>query len=313
MTTFAVTVLGNNAALPAQGRHPTSQILHYHDRNYLLDCGEGTQLQMQNFRIKTGKLNHAFITHLHGDHFFGLIGLLTSMHLNRRTSKFDIYAPEGLEEIVKLQFKYSKTELLYPLEFHVVDTTKHERVGEDDYLEFYTVPLQHRISCCGYIFREKPRPPKFRKELLEKHNVTGVEAIQSLQRGENFVTENGSSTGSGQALVIPADDFMYPQPQRSYAFLGDTIFYQPVSEYLKGVDMVYHESTFLNDDSERATERFHSTASQAATIAKEAGVKKLLLGHFSAKYKDVDVFENEARVVFENSVATEEGKTYEIA
>ena len=305
MTTFAVTVLGNNAALPAQGRHPTSQVLHYHDRNYLLDCGEGTQMQMQLYHVKTGKLNRVFITHLHGDHYYGLLGLLTSMHLNQRKTKLHVYAPLGLQEIIRTNFKYSETELNYELTFTVVDPTHLEKIGEDDYLEFYSFPLRHRISCSGYIFREKPRPPKFRKELLKKHGVKGAEAVQAIKRGEDFTTENG--------LVVKSEEFTFPQPPRSYAFLGDTIFHQPVAEYVRDVDIIYHESTFLNADSERAAERFHSTAAQAATIAKEANVKKLLLGHFSAKYKETGVFENEAKEVFENSVATKEGETYDIA
>ena len=203
MTTFAVTVLGNNAALPAQGRHPTSQVLHYHDRNYLLDCGEGTQMQMQLYRVKNGKLNHAFITHLHGDHYYGLIGLLTSMHLNQRKTSFRIFAPEGMEEIIRTNFKYSQTEINYNITFTVVDPTHVGKIGEDDYLEFHSFPLHHRISCCGYIFREKPRPAKFRKELLKKHGVKGTEAIQAIKRGEDFITENG--------LVVKSEEFTYPQ------------------------------------------------------------------------------------------------------
>ena len=261
-------------------------------------------MQMQLYRVKTGKLNHAFITHLHGDHYFGLIGLLTTMHLNRRSALFNVFAPEGLEDIVKLNFKYSQTELNYPIRFHVVDPSKPGKIGEDDYLEFFNLPLQHRIPCCGYVFREKPRPVKFKKDVLKKHHVKGVEAIQALQRGEDFTTENG--------LVVPNREFTNPQPSRSYAFLGDTIFHQGVADYVRKVDMLYHESTFLNDDADRAAERFHSTATQAATIAKEAGVKKLLLGHFSAKYKHAALFENEAKIVFENSVATKEGETYEV-
>ena len=304
MTNFAVTVLGNNAALPAQGRHPTSQVLHYHDRNYLLDCGEGSQLQMQLFRVKTGRLGHAFITHLHGDHFFGLIGLITSMHLHRRTAPLRVFSPEGLEEIVRVQLKHSQTELNYPIEFIPVDTTQHQKVGEDSYLEFYSVPVQHRVPCCGYLFREKPLTPKFKKAELEKHGVRGA-AVQALIRGEDFTDANG--------LVVKNETFTIPQPQRSYAFLGDTVFHQPVIELVKEVNTLYHESTFLNADADRAAERFHSTAAQAATIARDANVKKLLLGHFSAKYKSTELFESEAKAVFENTVATEEGKTYNIS
>jgi len=303
VTRFAVTVLGNNAALPAQGRHPTSQVLHYHDRNYLLDCGEGSQLQMQLFRIKTGRIGHAFITHLHGDHFFGLIGLITSMHLHRRTAQLRVFGPEGLEEIVRVQLKHSQTELNYPIVFIPVDTAVYQKIGEDSYLEFFSVPVQHRVPCCGFLFREKPQKPKFRKAELEKHGVRGA-AVQALIRGEDFTDTNG--------LVVPNDTFSIPQPPRSYAFLGDTIFHQPVIERVRNVDTLYHESTFLDADSERAAERFHSTAAQAATIAKEANVKKLLLGHFSAKYKSTDLFESEAKTVFENTVATEEGKTYAV-
>jgi ribonuclease Z len=301
---FAVTVLGNNAALPAQGRHPTSQILHYHNRNYLLDCGEGTQMQIQRFRVKTGNLDFAFITHLHGDHYYGLLGLVTSMHLNQRKARFRVYAPEGLEEIIHVNLKYSHTELSFPLEIVAVDPTQHKKIGEDGSLDFFSVPLQHRVPCCGYVFVEKPRPTKFKKEMLEQHGVRGVKAIQQLKRGDPFVTGDGQS--------IQSADFMYPQPQRSYAFLGDTLFHQPVADYVRGVDTLYHESTFTNDESTRAAERFHSTAAQAATIAKEAGVKQLLLGHFSAKYKDTSVFETEARSIFANSIATAEGNTYDI-
>lgn len=261
-------------------------------------------MQMQLYRVKTGRLNHAFITHLHGDHYFGLIGLLTSMHLNRRSALFNVFAPEGLEEIIKLNFKYSQTELNYPIQFHAVDPNQHGKIGEDDYLEFFNFPLQHRIPCCGYVFREKPRPAKFKKDMLKKHGVKGVEAIQALQRGEDFTTSNG--------LVVRNEEFTLQQPQRSYAFLGDTIFHQGVSQYVRGVDTMYHESTFLNDDAERAAERFHSTATQAASVAKEANVKKLLLGHFSAKYKETDLFENEAKVVFDNTIASKEGETYEV-
>lgn len=303
MTAFSVTVLGNNAALPAHGRHPTSQVLVYHDRSYLLDCGEGTQIQMRLAGVRTGKLNHIFITHLHGDHYYGLIGLITSLHLNQRKKPLTIYCPKGLREIVDLQLYYSNTRLTYEIEFIEVDPALNKKVGEDAYLEFISVPMDHSIPCCGYLFREKPRTPKFIKSMLEKFGVRGIE-VQKLKAGLPFKSSDNTE--------IPANHFMIPQPQRAFAFLGDTRFNPETATYLKGVSTIYHESTFLNADADRAADRFHSTAAQAAAVAKAADVNKLLLGHYSGKYQNPEFFASEATRVFKNSIATVELETYDI-
>lgn len=296
-------MLGNSAALPAHGRHPTSQVLHYRDQNYLLDCGEGTQMQITKFRIRTSRLQHIFITHLHGDHFYGLMGLITSMHLNQRRTGLKVFSPQGLESIVQLQLKYSNTELTYPIEFIEVDPLTRNHIGEDQHFDFHSLPMQHGIPCCGYLFQEKPRTPKFKKEKLLQYGVKGREVLK-LKEGIPFTDHMGT--------VIPASEFLIHQPQRSFAFFGDTAFNPMIANAVRGVNTLYHESTFLNADSDRARKRFHSTASQAATIAKEAGAKQLLLGHFSGKHRDIGLFQQEAITIFPNSLATEEGKTYTI-
>ena len=302
--TFSVTVLGNNAALPAKGRHPTALVLNHNEEFCLLDCGEGTQMRFIDLKIKTGRLHTIFISHLHGDHCFGIPGLLTSLHLNRREQPLTIIGPKGLKEIIELQFSYSDTHLCYPLHFMEVDTKAHAKVYENDLIEVFTIPMTHRIPCCGYLFKEKVGLRKINIEEVTRLEIP-YSFYSGFKQGKDYVTEKGETILNKQLTFDPG-------PPRTFAFCSDTIFNEKYIDILHGADLIYHESTFLEEDKEKATDRFHCTAEQAATIAKKAGVKKLLLGHFSARYETLEMFGAEAKTVFTNSVVSREGETYNV-
>jgi ribonuclease Z len=301
---FTVTVLGNNAAVPAQGRHPTALVVNLNEQFYLLDCGEGTQMRLLDLKIKPGRLHTIFISHLHGDHYFGLVGLLTSFHLNRRELPLTIICPKGLQEIIQLQFKYSDTHLCYPLHIIEVDAESNKKVFENNAVEVFTIPMIHRIPTCGYLFREKEGQRRINVEATTKYEVS-FQHFNNLKAGKDYINTKGE-TIKNESLTFN------PHPIRTFAFCSDTLYTETYLDIIKNADTIYHESTFLEEDGERATERFHCTAIQAATIAKKAHVKKLLLGHFSAKYPGTDLFGIEARTVFENSVATVEGESYNV-
>lgn len=297
-----VTILGSNSAAPAHRRHHTSQFINIEGQCYLVDCGEATQLQLKRYQLKAQRIKNIFISHLHGDHYLGLMGLLSTMHLMGRKTPLNLYGPKGLSEIITLQLKYSDTVFNYELIFHEVDTEKHQLIHEDNFVSVYSIPLDHRIACSGFLFKEKQKKYRIVKELMPEN--LEVEKIQKLKSGIDVLAEDGSLAMDHRHYTKP------PHRSFSYAFCSDTKYNESIIPIIEGVDMLYHESTFLDEHMDRASNTFHSTAKEAATIAKKAKVGKLLLGHFSVRYKTLDPIQDEAREVFENSFIAEEGKEF---
>jgi ribonuclease Z len=300
---FALTILGVNAATPAFGRFPTSQVLQIHQYFFLLDCGEGTQMRMGDFDIPRHKIKQIFISHLHGDHVFGLPGLLFSYDLNGRQIPLDIYSPPGLEAMIAAQLKPGGS-LSYPLYFHEVDTQAPSLVFENKEVSVKSIPLKHGIPTVGYVFREKPRLLNLRPEKIAEHQLT-IPQIKAAKAGEAVLLPNGKLL-ENQELTLP------PTPLRSYAFLTDTMADDTVLPHVQGVSMLYHDTTFCNDFAENAALTMHSTARQAAELAQKAGVGKLICGHYSSRYRDLGMFLEETIPIFENTVLGVEGRTYEV-
>ncbi len=299
---FAVTILGNNSALPAYDRHPSAQIVTIYDQLLLIDCGEGTQMQLSRYKIRRGKLNHIFISHLHGDHYFGLIGLISSMALLNREQPLHLFAPAGLEEIIQLQLKVASTTLPFPLIFHPLENEG--IILEESKFTVETFKTQHRIPCWGFLIREKKDPRKVDKERAIQHHIPSV-YYQSLKAGYDYTAKDGS--------VIYNDQVTLPNsPARSYAYCADTLYDERLANIAKNVTMIYHEATYLNGMEERATARFHSTTSQAATIALKANAGGLLLGHFSSKFEELHDYLKEALEVFPHTQLAIEGVTFKI-
>ena len=299
---LALTILGNNSAIPAHGRNPTAQVLQTNDENYLIDCGEGTQNQLTKYKIKRSKINNIFISHLHGDHYFGLIGLLTSMGLLGRTNDIHVYAPKLLEQIIQLHLDAANTTLPYKIYFHPL--TDDGEIANDKKLAVTAFKVSHRIECYGFLFKEKKNP---RSIVLEKVKMYEIpEAYYGeLQKGKDYTTKKGT--------IVSNEDVTEPATAaRSYAYCADTIYDETIAEKIKGVDLVYHETTYLKDLEERAAARFHCTTTQAGNIAKLAGAKKLLIGHFSSKYEILDDFLLETKAVFENTELALEGACFKV-
>ena len=301
---FEVSILGSSSATPIYQRHPTAQVLNIHERLYLVDCGEGTLIQMNRYKIKFHRINHIFISHLHGDHYLGLVGLLSTMHLQGRVSELHIYCHEHLKEIVDIQLKYSETTLRYPLHFHFHNPLQPELIFEDENIEIRTIILNHRIPCTGFLFSEKPGLRKLIKEKLHEYQIP-VEVYQDLKNGNDFITADGNKISNSE---LTAD----PRLSRTYAFCSDTSYDERIIPYIKNINLLYHEATFLSDKAVRAKETFHSTSAQAALIAKKANVKRLIIGHFSARYKNLYPLLEEAREVFTETTLAIEGDTFKI-
>lgn len=301
---FQVTILGSNSAIPAYGRHHTSQYVQVKNKQFLLDCGEATQNQLKRFKLSALKLNAIFISHLHGDHYLGLVGLLSSMHLQGRTKSLALYGPRGLREIITTQFKFSDTTLKYPLDFFPTSGDSDQVIYQNKHVEIFTIPLNHRIACTGFLIKEKPHPIRFNKDKLPKD--LSLVQIASLKKGEDVLDEHGNLLHKNSDLTLP------PVPQRSYAYCSDTKYMPGLKKQLKNIDLLYHEATFLNENELRASNTYHSTAEQAAELAKNANAKKLLIGHFSARYKDLSPFVEEARKLFPESHLALEGTTFDI-
>jgi len=302
--TFQVTILGSNSAIPTYGRHHTAQYVQLKNQKYLVDCGEATQNQLHNFKLSSLKLNAIFISHLHGDHYLGLVGLLSTMHLQGRTKALYLFGPRGLRDIITTHFKYSDTVLKYELVFEPTQAETTEVIYEDKHIEVSTIPLSHRIACNGFLFKEKPHPIRFKKEALPPNMP--LQYIATLKKGEDVLDELGNLLYKNTELTLP------PKPQKSYAYCSDTKYIPTLSKQLKNVDLLYHEATFLNENELRASKTFHSTARQAAQLAKDSNAKKLILGHFSARYKELKPFEEEAQKVFMESYLALEGTTFNV-
>lgn len=299
---FAVTILGNNSALPAYDRHPSAQIVTINDQLLLIDCGEGTQMQLSRYKIRRGKLNHIFISHLHGDHYFGLIGLISSMALLNREQPLHLFAPPGLEEIIALQLKVASTTLPYELVFHPLN--KEEVILDTPKFSVETFHTQHRIPCWGFLIKEKKYPRKLDKEKTINFNIPAA-YYSSLKMGYDYTSKDGS--------VVYNDQVTAPNsPAKSYAYCADTIYDERLIEIAKDVTMIYHEATYLNGMEERAAARFHSTTAQAANIALKANAGGLLLGHFSSKFEELHDYLKEALEVFPKTQLAIEGVTFRI-
>jgi len=297
---LAVTILGNNSAIPAFDRHPTAQVVQNSEQLFLVDCGEGTQLQMERYKIRRSKINHIFISHLHGDHYFGLIGLLTSMGLLGRKTELHLYAPEALKTIIDLQLKVAAAHLPYDLHFHSLESEA--VIVEDKKIQIRCFKVQHRIECWGFLFREKKNLRSIDPAAVKNHRIPAA-FFENLHQGEDYLSpENVLIKNEFLTVSVP--------PPKSYAYCADTIYDENIVEKIQGVDLLYHESTYLDLLKERAANRFHSTSKEAAMIAKKAKVKKLLLGHFSSMYESLDGFKTEACTIFENSELALEGLSY---
>lgn len=268
----------------------------------MVDCGEATQLQLKRYKLRAQRINNIFISHLHGDHYLGLMGLLSSMHLMGRNKPLNLYGPKGLSEIITMQLKYSETVFNYELNFHEVDTEKHQLVHEDDIVKVYSIPLDHRIPCAGYLFEEKPKNRRVIREKIPEDMP--VKTIIRLKKGEDIYSEEG------ELLYKNEDMTRNPRKSFKYAYCSDTKYNESIIPIIEGAHMIYHESTFIEEHMDRASTTYHSTAKEAATIAKKASVGKLLLGHFSARYKDLEPILSEAREVFQESYLAIEGEEF---
>lgn len=299
MSHFNVQILGCGSATPTLWHAPTAQVVDFRDKLYLIDCGEGTQLQMRRYKVRFNRLNHIFISHLHGDHCFGLPGLISTLGMLGRTNELVVHGPTGIETFLSPVLSQFCKDMAYPVRLNIIDPQKKELILEDRSLEVHTIPLKHRIPTCGFLFSEKPREPHIIREMVDFYNVPLRELAQ-IKQGKDFVTEDGTVV-SHTRLTRPA------APPKRYAYCSDTMFSPSIIPLIEGVDCLYHEATFLEKDLPRAKATFHSTARQAAEIALQAGVKRLVLGHYSARYETLAGFLEEAQPIFPNTILSEEG------
>lgn len=304
MEPFKIHILGCGSALPTLKHNASSQLIEMRGKCFMVDCGEGAQMQFRRSHIHFSKLNAIFISHMHGDHCFGLMGLLSTLGMLGRTSKLRIYAPKDYEPLFRQQVEFFMQTMEYEMEMIPVDTEKQQVIYEDHSLTVETVPLQHRVPCCGFIFREKPTLPHIRRDMIDYYGIP-VSQINNIKNGADWTNEDGDVIPNAR-LVQPADS------PRSYAYCSDTRFVPGLKEKVKGVTVLYHESTYTAEQEDRAKIYYHSTARQAATIAAGAGVGTLLLGHYSARYNDEQVLLEEAKAVFSNSVLSQEGMVFDV-
>ncbi len=299
MQSFELTILGCSSATPTSKRNPTAQLLNIAERFFLIDCGEATQIQLRKFKLKFQRINHIFISHLHGDHYLGLVGLLASMHLLGRTTELHLYCPEELKEIIDIQHKHSQSYLSYKIVYHFHKYINEDILFEDDKVIVKAIVLNHRVPCCGFVFIEKPLMANILPETIKKYDIP-TEKIFDIKKGADFKLADGK--------IIPNSDLVLNKHKtRSYAYCSDTCYDETLIPFIKNVDLLYHEATFMNEKEERAKETFHSTTSQAATIAKKAEVRQLMIGHYSARYKDLKPLLAEAKAVFDNTILAIEG------
>jgi len=304
LPTFSITPLGSGSSMPTADRNLSGHFINVSERFFLIDCGEGTQNQLIRFKLKFQRINHIFISHLHGDHFYGLLGLLSSMHLLGRNRELNIYGPPDLDKLLKIQGQYAQEAFNYDIVFHKLGFAGNEQVYEDRTVTITTIRLKHRIPCNGFLIREKERPRKLLAEAIVKYNIPEFER-NNIKAGKDFMIESGEVISN--KLITAA-----PEEVRSYAYCSDTAYSEEFVKQIKGVDLLYHEATFTEVHSGRAAETYHSTARQAAAIADKASAKKLLLGHFSARYKDLTPLLDEAKEVHNNSELVVEGRAYNI-
>lgn len=304
MEPFEVHILGCGSALPTTRHNASSQVVRIGNKQFMIDCGEGTQLQLRRGHVHFSFINHIFISHLHGDHCFGLIGLISTFGLLGRTAPLHIYADQMLEKLMKPQLEFYCKGMNYPIFFHSIDAARHAVIFEDNTITVETLPQKHRIPCCGFLFKEKPKKRHLIGDAANYYNIPAYMRA-SIKDGADFVTAEGETIPNSK-LTKDAD------PSRSYAYCSDTLPCPENSMLIKGVDLLYHEATFAESEKGRAATTFHSTARQAATIAKDADAKRLVIGHFSSRYDDCEMLINEAREIFPNSINAEEGMVISI-
>lgn len=302
---FNVTILGSSGALPAYGRFPSCQLVEIQNRHFLIDCGEGAQMQLMRYQTNFHRINHILISHLHGDHYLGLMGLIFTMHLLRRTNDLHIYSHAGLDEIITLQFKHSRSVPAFKIYFHLLKKDVAEIIYEDDMMTVETIPLAHKLTCSGFLFREKTKPRRIDKEKLPAGLL--IRQVADLKRGFDVIDEDGTILFKNEDLTL------HPRRSRSYAYCSDTAYNERIIKQVENINLLFHEATFTRDEILKAKETLHSTAEQAATIAKKANVDKLVIGHFSARYKELTPVLEEAKSIFPNTSLAVEGETFSIS
>ena len=296
---FKLTILGCNSAIPNVERYPTAQLLNANERFFLIDCGEGTQVQLRKYQLSYQRISHVFISHLHGDHYFGLIGLISSMHLLGRNKDLHIYAHQELKQIIDFQLSASNTELNFPLFFHSIPDEREQLLFEDDGISVRNILLNHSIKCSGFIFQEKKSKRKILKDKIKKYNIP-FEKYNAIKDGVDWMDDSGK-------IIVNNKITIKNTPAHSYAFCTDTMYNEALIDKVRGVDLLYHEATFKKEFSERAKATGHSTTLDAATISKKAEVKNLLIGHFSHRYRNLDELLVEAKETFKNTYLAESG------
>ena len=299
-----LTILGCYAATPRTITNPTSQVLEIKNRMFLIDCGEGTQVQLRKNKIKFSKINQVFISHLHGDHFFGLIGLISTFSLLGRTTDLHIYGPKGIKEIILLQLRLSNSWTNYDLYFHELESEKSETIFEDDKVVVTTIPLKHRVYTNGFLFQEKVGERKLNMDSILNHEIESC-YYQKIKNGKDIPLEDGR--------IIPNSILTFdPIQPKSYAFCSDTVYHEAILPIIENVTVLYHEATFLDSEEGLANKTLHSTAKQAARIALKANVKQLILGHYSTRYESITLFKKEAETIFPDVLLADDGKTFEL-
>lgn len=300
-----LTILGCHSATPRVNAHPTSQYLEINNRHFLIDCGEGTQRQMRKYKVGFMKINHIFISHLHGDHFYGLVGILSTFGILNREKELHIFGPKGIKEVTLLQLKISQSHAKYKMIFHELSSKESELIFEDDKISVRTIPLKHRVYTNGYLFTEKEKPLK-----LHKDNISNYEEID---RADYLNIKAGKDIHLSTGEIVPNSELTLPPAKPiSYAFCSDTTYKPDIVPIIKEADLLYHEATFLSDREDLAIKTKHSTAKQAAQIAKDANVKQLVLGHYSGRYKDINAFKTEGKEIFINTDVAEAGKVFSV-
>lgn len=298
-----LTILGCYAATPRTFTNPTAQVLEIRNRLFLIDCGEGTQVQLRKNKVKFSKINQIFISHLHGDHFYGLIGLISTFMLLGRTADLHIYGPKGIKEVILLQLKLSNSYTAYNLYFHELISSESEIIYEDEKVLVKTIPLQHRVYTNGFLFQEKIGDRKLDMNTVQNHNIETC-YYQKIKNGKDIEMEDGT--------IIPNSQLTFdPIPPKSYAFCSDTVYDESIIPIIKNADILYHESTFLETEAHLSEKTMHTTAKQAATIALKANVKQLIMGHYSTRYASIELFKEEAKTIFPNVLLSDDGKTFE--
>jgi ribonuclease Z len=299
---LGLTILGCNSAVPSFGRNPSAQVLQTQKENFLIDCGEGTQMQMAKYNIRRSKVSRIFISHLHGDHYFGLIGLINSMSLLNRTQDLHLYGPKELEAIIDMQMKVASSTLSFKMFFHPI--TEEGTLVDDNSMTISAFKVHHRIECWGFLFKEKKKPRSVNGEKVKAYGVP-TSFYEKLQEGQDYTNKEGT--------IIPNEELTKPGIRaKSYGYCADTVYDETIADKVRGVDLLYHEATYLKANEERARMYFHSTTVQAASIAQKAGAKKLIIGHFSSRYEKLDEFLSETREVFKDTVLAQEGTCFKI-